>query len=90
MDVDVGMRSAAAASVGTKSPAAARFDDQRAIAVLPFTKFGGDADQEYFADGITEDIISLLAGWRAFPVIARNSTFNYKGNPLMSERSVRN
>jgi len=57
-----------------------RFDDGRAIAVLPFANFGGDAEQEYFADGITEDIISMLAGWRAFPVIARNSTFNYKGN----------
>jgi hypothetical protein len=82
MDFDVGMRSAGAASVGTGSPATARFDDRRAIAVLPFTNFGGDADQEYFADGITEDIISLLAGWRAFPVIARNSTFNYKGNTV--------
>jgi adenylate cyclase len=55
------------------------FDDRRAIAVLPFTNFSGDPEQEYFADGITEDIIALLAGWRAFPVIARNSTFTYKG-----------
>ena len=57
----------------------AGFDDRRAIAVLPFANFSGDPEQEFFADGITEDIISLLAGWRAFPVIARNSTFNYKG-----------
>ena len=55
------------------------FDDRRAIAVLPFANFSGDPEQEYFGDGITEDIIALLAGWRAFPVIARHSTFTYKG-----------
>jgi adenylate cyclase len=82
MDADVAMRWAVAASAGTGSPAGARFDDRRAIAVLPFANFGGEADQEYFADGITEDIISMLAGWRAFPVIARNSTFNYKGTTV--------
>jgi adenylate cyclase len=60
----------------------AGFDDRRAIAVLPFANFSGDPEQEFFADGITEDIISLLAGWRAFPVIARNSTFNYKGQSV--------
>jgi adenylate cyclase len=58
------------------------FDDRRAIAVLPFVNFSGDPEQEYFADGITEDIIALLAGWRAFPVIARNSTFTYKGKAV--------
>src|SRR5204863_895558 len=58
------------------------FDDRRAIAVLPFANFSGDPEQEFFADGITEDIISMLAGWRAFPVIAGNSTFNYKGQTV--------
>jgi adenylate cyclase len=58
------------------------FDDRRAIAVLPFANFSGDPQQEFFADGITEDIISMLAGWRAFPVIARNSTFTYKGKTV--------
>jgi adenylate cyclase len=58
------------------------FDDRRAIAVLPFANFGGDPEQEFFADGITEDIISMLAGWRAFPVIARASTFTYKGKTV--------
>ena len=58
------------------------FDDHRAIAVLPFNNFSGDPEQEFFADGITEDIITMLAGWRAFPVIARNSTFNYKGQTV--------
>jgi adenylate cyclase len=64
------------------SASPAGFDDRRAIAVLPFINFSGDPEQEFFADGITEDIISLLAGWRAFPVIARNSTFNYKGQTV--------
>ena len=58
------------------------FDDRRAIAVLPFANFSGDPEQEFFADGITEDIITMLAGWRAFPVIARNSTFTYKGKTV--------
>jgi adenylate cyclase len=58
------------------------FDEHRAIAVLPFANFSDDPEQEFFADGISEDIISLLAGWRAFPVIARNSTFTYKGQTV--------
>src|SRR5262249_58661524 len=66
-----------AAAMVSASPAL--FDDRRAIAVLPFANFGGDPEQEFFADGVTEDIISMLGGWRAFPVIARNSTFAYKG-----------
>jgi adenylate cyclase len=56
--------------------------DKSSIAVLPFANMSGDLDQEYFADGITEDIITMLAGWRAFPVIARNSTFAYKGKAI--------
>jgi adenylate cyclase len=58
------------------------FDDRPAVAVLPFANFSGDPEQEFFADGITEDIITMLAGWRAFPVIARASTFTYKGQPV--------
>ena len=64
------------------SASPAGFDDRRAIAVLPFANFSGDPEQEFFADGITEDIISMLAGWRAFPVIARASTFTYKGKTV--------
>ena len=70
---------AAGARLAARAPT---FDDRRAIAVLPFANFGGDPEQEFFADGITEDIISMLAGWRAFPVIARNSTFTYKGKTV--------
>lgn len=71
-----------AAAEPTAAERPANFDNHRAIAVLPFNNFSGDPEQEFFADGITEDIITMLAGWRAFPVIARNSTFNYKGQTV--------
>ncbi len=50
-----------------------------AVAVLPFLNLSGDPEQEYFSDGLAEDIITLLSAWRSFPVIARNSSFAYKG-----------
>jgi len=50
-----------------------------AVAVLPFENLSGDPDQDYFADGLTEDVITALSFWRSFPVIARNSTYAYKG-----------
>jgi adenylate cyclase len=50
-----------------------------AIAVLPFENISGDPEQEYFADGLTEDIITALSLWKSFPVISRNSSFAYKG-----------
>ncbi len=61
------------------APSAVRVLDRPAIAVLPFDNLSGDGEQEYFIDGITEDIITALSHWRWFPVIARNSTFSYKG-----------
>ena len=79
MDARIGARPTAAIATGSEPPAAVRFDDRRAIAVLPFLSFSDDPEQEFFADGITEDIISMLAGWRAFPVIARDSTFTFRG-----------
>ncbi|MEE8144524.1 MAG: adenylate/guanylate cyclase domain-containing protein, partial [Kiloniellales bacterium] len=56
--------------------------DKPSIAVLPFTNMGGDPDQEYFADGITEDIITELARFQSLLVIARNSAFTYKGKAV--------
>ena len=53
--------------------------DKPSIAVLPFTNMSGDPEQEYFSDGITEDIITELSRFRSLFVIARNSTFHYKG-----------
>lgn len=55
--------------------------DKPSIAVLPFTNLSGDPAQEYFSDGITEDIITELSRFRALFVIARNSSFTYKGKP---------
>jgi class 3 adenylate cyclase len=56
--------------------------DRPSIAVLPFNNGSGDPEQEYFVDGITEDIITALSKWRWFLVIARNSTFAYKGKSV--------
>ncbi len=53
--------------------------DKPSIAVLPFTNMSGDPEQEYFSDGITEDIITELSRFRSLFVIARNSSFHYKG-----------
>ena len=53
--------------------------DKPSIAVLPFQNMSGDPEQEYFADGIAEDIITALSKLRWFFVIARNSSFIYKG-----------
>ena len=56
--------------------------DKPSIAVLPFQNMSGDPEQEYFADGIAEDIITALSKWRWFFVIARNSSFTYKGRTV--------
>ncbi len=56
--------------------------DKPAIAVLPFKNMSGEPDQEYFADGISEDIITGLSKFHWFYVIARNSSFTYKGTAI--------
>jgi TolB-like protein/class 3 adenylate cyclase len=56
--------------------------DKPSIAVLPFQNMSGDAEQEYFADGITEDIITALSHIPSLFVIARNSSFAYKGKAI--------
>ena len=56
--------------------------DKPSIAVLPFDNMSGDPEQEYFSDGITEDIITELSRFRSLFVIARNSSFHYKGQSL--------
>jgi adenylate cyclase len=56
--------------------------DRPSIAVLPFANFSGDPQQEYFCDGITEDIITELSRFSELFVIARNSTFRYKGKTV--------
>jgi len=56
--------------------------DKPSIAVLPFTNLGDDLEQEYFADGITNDLITDLSKFTNLVVIASNSTFTYKGKPV--------
>src|SRR5262249_11558867 len=60
--------------------------DKPSIAVLPFQIIGGDAEEGYFADGIVEDIITALSRFKSLFVIARNSTFIYKGKAIDSKR----
>ena len=60
-----------------------------AIAVLPFTNMSGDPEQAYFSDGLAEDIITALAAWRSFPVIARNSSFTYKDRAVDVKQAAR-
>jgi TolB-like protein/class 3 adenylate cyclase len=55
------------------------FGDRPAIAVLPFDNMSPDPQQAFFADGLADDLITRLSTWRAFPVIARNSSFQYRG-----------
>jgi adenylate cyclase len=78
------LRSAVSSTApATKSPAEAAKPlpllDKPSIAVLPFQNMSGDPEQEYFADGLAEDIITEISRFREFAVIARNSTFFYKG-----------
>ena len=68
--------------VHERSRPALPLPDRPAIAVLPFINMSGDPEQEYFADGISEDIITALSKLRWFFVIARNSSFIYKGKAV--------
>jgi TolB-like protein len=71
---------------GTRSQsdsfAALPLPDRPAIAVLPFVNMSGEPEQDYFSDGISEDIITALSKLRWFFVIARNSSFTYKGKAV--------
>src|SRR5262249_613891 len=64
------------------SPQPLPVPDKPSIAVLPFTNMSGDPEQEFFADGIAEDIITALSPYPSLFVIARNSCFTYKGRPV--------
>jgi TolB-like protein len=63
--------------------------DKPSIAALPFANLGGDVDQEYFADGIVEDIITGLSRIKWLFVVARNSSFNYKGRAVSTQQVSR-
>jgi TolB-like protein len=91
-DVEVGetaeARQPAASNVGQvsiesrKPPAALVLPDKPSITVLPFQNLSGDPEQDYFADGVVEDVITALSRIRWLFVIARNSSFTYKGQAV--------
>jgi adenylate cyclase len=65
-----------------RNQAALPLPDKPSIAVLPFVNMSNDPEQEYFSDGLTEDLITELAKLSGLFVIARNSVFTYKGKPV--------
>jgi adenylate cyclase len=66
-----------------------REETKPSIAVLPFTNMSGDPEQEYFSDGITEDIITDLSKISALFVVARNTAFTFKGRPINLQEAGR-
>jgi adenylate cyclase len=73
---------AAGKSLSAPAPALLALPDKPSIAVLPFVNMSGDPEQEYFADGMVEEIITALSRIRWLFVIARNSSFTYKGQAV--------
>ena len=78
-----------AASPAGRPPAKGDRVDKPSIAVLPFNNMSGDPEQEFFADGITEDIITELSRFRDLFVISRNSSFKYKGQAVDVQKFAR-
>lgn len=74
--------SAVKLDLAASQPRALPLPDKPSIAVLPFTNMSGDPEQEYFADGMVEDIITALSHFPQLFVIARNSSFTYKGKAV--------
>ena len=70
----------------SRAPSAA---DKPSIAVLPFVNMSADPEQEFFADGLTEDILTQLSRFKDLFVISRNSTFTYKGRSVKAQEVVR-
>jgi TolB-like protein/class 3 adenylate cyclase len=74
--------SAVQSGPAVSQPRALPLPDKPSIAVLPFTNMSGDPEQDYFADGMVDDIITALSHFKALFVIARNSSFTYKGRAV--------
>ena len=79
---DVRVSRDATSSTTAEAPPTSVLPDRPSIAVLPFANMSGDPEQEYFADGIAEELLTALSKWRWFLVFARNSTFTFKGRSL--------
>ena len=80
--VRIGPSSSLATKRPTETAQPLALPDKPSIAVLPFQNMSGDPEQEYFADGMAEDIITALSHFKALFVIARNSSFTYKGRAV--------
>src|SRR6516164_7391835 len=78
----VGARTTTSPGAGTSTAPPLSLPDKPSIAVLPFQNMSGDPEQEFFADGTVEDIITALSRFRQLFVIARNSSFVYKGRAV--------
>jgi adenylate cyclase len=74
---------------GSEVPAGTTASKKPSIAVLPFANMSGDPEQEFFADGLTEDIITELSRFRELFVISRNSTFVHKGKAVKVQEVAR-
>ena len=83
----IGPGGAAATGPAAKGPPQAAA--KPALLVLPFTNMSGDADQEFFADGLTEDIITELSRFHELLVISRNTAFKYKSGPVDIQKAAR-
>ncbi|BAL79297.1 winged helix-turn-helix domain-containing protein [Bradyrhizobium cosmicum] len=81
-EIPAAITPAAPGKASSAPPTGLPLPDRPAIAVLPFTNMSGEAAQDYFSDGISEDIITALSKLRWFFVIARNSSFIYKGRTV--------
>jgi len=79
---DASAKRIAPSAAASRPPIAVALPDRPSIAVLPFTNMSGNPERDYFADGMTEDIITELSRIRWLFVIARNSTFTYKGRAV--------
>ena len=77
-----GAHSVLASNAGDSTPISLLLPDKPSIAVMPFKNLSGDPEQEYFADGVVEEIITALSRIRWLFVIARNSSFTYKGQSI--------
>src|SRR6476660_1409148 len=80
--VRIGPNSSPATKTPTETAQPLALPDKPSIAVLPFQNMSGDPEQEYFADGIVEDIITALSRFKSLFVIARNSSFTFKGRAV--------
>ncbi len=76
------VRAGAHSPLSDRLSAAPSLPDKPSIAVLPFENMSGDPEQEYFADGMVEEIITALSRFKSFFVIARNSSFTFKGRAV--------